>query len=181
MSSAPDSGHATLIKSLDLPAKVALLTAPYYSSHETADGSRPSEDDPARVDRFNQLLRDAAARHPDTVTVVADYNPLENPAGGPNFDRFGSDVLYRINIDNNGDAVPDITYDFRFTDQVRDANTFLYATGPITSGSSCPRCQGPMRRACAPAPRPRRDARHARSPRPEPGPQETPQHGANHC
>jgi len=70
---------------------------------------------------------------PDTVTVVANYSPFENPAGGPNFDRFGDDVLYRINVDNNGDAVPDIKYDFRFSTKVRDGNTFLYATGPVTT------------------------------------------------
>jgi len=70
---------------------------------------------------------------PDTVTLVANYVPLENPAGGPNFDRFGNDVLYRINVDNNGDAVPDIKFDFRFNTKIRNGNTFLYALGPVTS------------------------------------------------
>ncbi|MGI8680830.1 MAG: DUF4331 family protein, partial [Mycobacteriales bacterium] len=70
---------------------------------------------------------------PDSVTFVANYVPFENPSGGPNFDRFGDDVLYRINVDNNGDAVPDIKYDFRFNTTIRNGKTFLYATGPITS------------------------------------------------
>jgi len=69
---------------------------------------------------------------PNTVTLVANYVPFENPAGGPNFDRFGNDVLYRINVDNDGDAVPDIKYDFRFNTKIRNGNTFLYATGPVT-------------------------------------------------
>ena len=42
---------------------------------------------------------------PDTVTLVANWIPLELPAGGPNFSSFGDDVLYKINVDNNGDAV----------------------------------------------------------------------------
>ncbi|MBV9228745.1 MAG: DUF4331 domain-containing protein, partial [Chloroflexi bacterium] len=73
---------------------------------------------------------------PDTVTLITNYIPLEEPAGGPNFYEFGSDVLYEIHIDNDGDAVPDITYQFRFTTQVSNPNSFLYNTGPITSLTS---------------------------------------------
>jgi hypothetical protein len=70
---------------------------------------------------------------PDTVTIITNYIPLENPAGGPNFFEFGDDVLYSIYIDNDGDARPDITYQFRFDSQLRNPNTFLYNTGPIQS------------------------------------------------
>src|SRR5919202_644666 len=41
---------------------------------------------------------------PDSVTLVANYIPFQDPAGGPNFYRFGDGVLYEINVDNNGDA-----------------------------------------------------------------------------
>ena len=70
---------------------------------------------------------------PDTVTLIASFSPFEDPAGGPNFFKFGDNVVYEIKIDNNGDAVEDISYQFRFTSQVTNPNTFLYATGPITS------------------------------------------------
>jgi hypothetical protein len=70
---------------------------------------------------------------PDTVTLIANYVPLEEPAGGPNFYEFGNDVAYDINIDTDGDGYPDITYRFTFETEVRDENTFLYNTGPITS------------------------------------------------
>src|SRR5688572_1579502 len=70
---------------------------------------------------------------PDTVTLIANYVPLQEPAGGPNFYEFGDDVLYSINIDNDGDGKADIRYDFRFTTEVRNPNTFLYNTGPILS------------------------------------------------
>src|SRR5579859_3425659 len=73
---------------------------------------------------------------PDMVTLITNYIPLEGPAGGPNFYEFGDDVLYEIHIDNNGDAIPDITYQFRFQTQVRNEETFLYNTGPITSLNS---------------------------------------------
>src|SRR5581483_10189592 len=71
-----------------------------------------------------------------TVTLIANYIPLEAPAGGPNFFEFGDDVIYEIHIDNNGDSVADITYQFRFNTTVRNSDTFLYNTGPITSISS---------------------------------------------
>ena len=70
---------------------------------------------------------------PDTVTLVANWIPFEEPAGGPNFFNFGDDVLYQIHVDNNGDAEPDITYEWRFTTEIQNPNTFLYNTGPITS------------------------------------------------
>ncbi len=73
---------------------------------------------------------------PGTVTLIANYIPLEGPAGGPNFYAFGDDVLYEIHVDNNGDAEPDVTYQFRFTTELADPDTFLYNTGPITSLSS---------------------------------------------
>jgi len=70
---------------------------------------------------------------PDTVSLLATFIPFENPAGGPNFYRFGDDVLYTIYVDNNADAKPDITYNFQFTTKIMNPNTFLYNTGPIKS------------------------------------------------
>src|SRR6266851_216236 len=70
---------------------------------------------------------------PGTVTLIANYIPLQEPAGGPNFYEFGDDVRYEIHIDNTGDGRPDITYEFRFHTHTRDKNTFLYNTGPIKS------------------------------------------------
>ena len=72
----------------------------------------------------------------DTVTLIANYIPLQGPAGGPNFYEFGDDVLYEIHIDNNGDGRADISYQFRFSTTVRDPDTFLYNVGPIESLSS---------------------------------------------
>ena len=73
---------------------------------------------------------------PDTVTFLANYIPLQDPAGGPNFFEFGDDVCYRINISTSGRGAADIVYEFRFSTRVRDRDTFLYNTGRITSLSS---------------------------------------------
>jgi hypothetical protein len=72
----------------------------------------------------------------DTVTFIANYVPLQNPAGGPNFYEFGDDVLYAINIDTDGDGVADIVYQFTFESELEIPSTFLYNTGPIESLSS---------------------------------------------
>ncbi len=71
--------------------------------------------------------------HPDHVTLIANYVPLQAPDGGPNFYEFGDDVLYAINIDNDHDGDIDISYQFQFSSQITNPNTFLYNTGPITS------------------------------------------------
>ena len=70
---------------------------------------------------------------PNKVTFVSNWIPFEEPAGGPNFYAFAEGVRYDVNIDNDGDAQPDIIYRWRFRDRYRNPNTFLYNTGPVTS------------------------------------------------
>ena len=47
------------------------------------------------------------------VTLVANYGPLQDPYGGPNYYALDPDALYEIHVDNDGDAVEDITFQFR--------------------------------------------------------------------
>src|SRR5271168_4737820 len=70
---------------------------------------------------------------PDTVTLIANYIPLQGPAGGPNFYSFGDDVLYEIPIDKNGDGRADLSLRFRFQTVIADPNPFPYRVGPILS------------------------------------------------
>ncbi len=70
---------------------------------------------------------------PNLVTFATNFIPLEFPSSGPNFHRFDDNVLYEVMIDNNGDAVEDITYQFRFVTTVKNQSTFLYNTGVVTS------------------------------------------------
>ena len=69
----------------------------------------------------------------NTVTIITNYLPVEAPAGGPNFYEFDDACAYNVNIDNDGDGKPDVTYQFRFKTVITNPNTFLYNTGPITS------------------------------------------------
>jgi hypothetical protein len=68
---------------------------------------------------------------PDTVTLIANYVPLQAPDGGPNFYQFGDDVLYEIKVSHGGNGASEISYQFRFKSVVENPNTFLYNNGPI--------------------------------------------------
>jgi Domain of unknown function (DUF4331) len=70
---------------------------------------------------------------PDTVTLIANYIPLQKPDGGPNFYEFADDVLYEILIDTDGDGQRNISYEFRFTTVNTIPSSFLYNDGPITA------------------------------------------------
>ncbi len=70
---------------------------------------------------------------PDSTTLISNFTGFQEPGGGPNYFKFGDDVLYKIHIDNDGDAVEDITYEFRFSTTTVDPDNYLYATGPIES------------------------------------------------
>ena len=72
------------------------------------------------------------------LTIIANYSPFQEPAGGPNFFPFDDAVKYSIKVDNNGDGVADTTFDFRFQKHTKATNfaaipTFLYNDGPVTS------------------------------------------------
>jgi len=70
---------------------------------------------------------------PDTVTILANFIPLQGADGGPNFYEFGDDVLYEIHIVNRADNESGVTYQFRFHTKITNPDTFLYNTGPIAS------------------------------------------------
>ena len=69
---------------------------------------------------------------PNTVTLIANFIPKQEPMGGPYFYNFSPTALYEIHIDNNGDAREDITYQFRFRTEQR-GDSSLYNVGPIST------------------------------------------------
>src|SRR5258708_6673545 len=71
--------------------------------------------------------------NPTTSILFPNTFPLKGRPAALNFYEFGDDVLYEIKIDNDGDGVEDITYQFRFETELRNPNTFLYNTGRINS------------------------------------------------
>src|SRR5438552_7480123 len=87
--------------------------------------------DPTADDTDVYAFTAPEAQH--SLTVVANWVPFEDPAGGPNFYKFDPKARYYINIDNNGDGRYDVRYRFRFKDHVRNPNSFLYAAPTVDS------------------------------------------------
>lgn len=82
------------------------------------------------MDRFadntdTYAFRSVEAGREGFVTLMANYIPLQEPSGGPQWFRFDDTVLYEIKIDNTGDGIEDITYQFQFTTQIVNSNTVL--------------------------------------------------------
>jgi hypothetical protein len=128
---------STRVKAAGLAGAVLIaatsVTGVFASSHREAPliSGDPNADN-------TDLYAFVSPDKPNTLTVIANYVPLEEPAGGPNFFPFDDQVRYEIYIDNNGDGRPDTSYTFRFTSRNKATNfagipTFLYNDGPITS------------------------------------------------
>ena len=53
------------------------------------------------------------------VTLIANYIPLQDAYGGPNYFTLDPSARYRINIENDNDAVEDIVFEFKFTNNLK--------------------------------------------------------------
>jgi uncharacterized protein DUF4331 len=70
---------------------------------------------------------------PDKLTIVANWIPLEDPAGGPNFGKLDPKARYHVKIDNTGDGVEDVGYHWKFTSRFRNPESFLAYVPPVRS------------------------------------------------
>jgi hypothetical protein len=120
------TGVLAVLAALTAGAIAAALS--FGSSHREAPGTAldPTADN---TDLYAFTANDA----PGKLTVVANWIPFEDPAGGPNFYRFDDAARYWINIDNTGDGKPDVRYLFRFKTHYRNPGSFLYALPGVTS------------------------------------------------
>lgn len=66
------------------------------------------------------------------VTFVANYQPLQGPGDGPNFFTMDPEAIYEIHVDSNGDAVEDITYQFKFLNSLRNGTGVTLSVGGKT-------------------------------------------------
>jgi Domain of unknown function (DUF4331) len=126
-------------------ATVAMLAAAGMSLAAAVSGLGPSTAlasshreaplvaaDPA-IDNTD-LYAFVSPERPGYVTFIANWQPFEEPNGGPNFYPFATDAAYNIYVDNDGDGKPDATFRWTFQNiDKRGGNTFLYNNGPVTS------------------------------------------------
>ena len=76
--------------------------------------------------------------HPDRVTFIMNVDPFLEPSNGPNYFPFDPNVLYQIKIDNNHDALADVTFNIQFQTQIRAPQLFTGFAG-VGTGITAPK------------------------------------------
>ena len=111
-----------------LAAGALAVTGVFGSSHREAPKilTDPTADN---TDVYAFTAKDA----PGSLTVVANWIPLEEPAGGPYFGKLDPKARYYVKIDNTGDGYEDVAYRWQFKQRFRNPNSFLYAAPTVTS------------------------------------------------
>jgi hypothetical protein len=88
--------------------------APFISTVPKVDGT-----DLYMFRSYEDISADGTGGRSDFVTMIANYQPLQGPYGGPNYFSMDPNALYEIHVDNNGDAKEDITFQFRFKNTLK--------------------------------------------------------------
>ena len=97
--------------------------APFITGSPKVDGT-----DFYMFRSYEGVAANGSGGRSDYVTLLANYQPLQSPYGGPNYFQMDPNALYEIHVDNNGDAVEDITFQFRFKNNLKSI--------PLTIGSA---------------------------------------------
>jgi hypothetical protein len=133
--------RVVLFRLLACAVMLAAAGAPVWaSSHREAPGITEMP----KVDSTDfYMFRSYEPGREGYVTLIANYYPFQDPWGGPNYFALDPDAFYRIHIDNTGDGVEDITFQFRVAQLLRDlkvpvggqnVSVPLYNIGPISGG-----------------------------------------------
>ena len=120
----------------------ALLCAASFGSWASSHREAPLISGLPQLDATDlYMFRSYEAGRQDFVTILANYQPFQDPQGGPNFFMFNPNGLYEIHIDNNGDGVEDLTFQFQFQNTSKSTalpvggksvKIPLITSGPIT-------------------------------------------------
>jgi len=133
----PFTPMSTIRKILLVAVIVVLVAAPFISQFASVSASSHREAPLISQDPLadnTDLYAFVSPDRPDTVTMIANYIPFETPASGPGFFSFDPNAVYSVYVDNNGDAVPDVTFSFQFKTTIANTNTFLSHLGNAGPG-----------------------------------------------
>jgi hypothetical protein len=111
-----------------LAAGTLAVTGASSSSHREAPKilADPTADN---TDVYAFTAKDA----PGSLTVVANWIPFEEPAGGPYYGKLDPGARYYVKIDNTGDGVEDVAYRWKIKQKFRNPDSFLYAAPQVTT------------------------------------------------
>ena|GEM_PF-95004 len=118
--------ETTPMKLTRMPARLAALSAiPLALSlmagvaHGSSHREAPFITTAPKVDATDfYMFRSYEEGRSEYVTLLANYLPLQDAYGGPNYFAMDPNALYEIHVDNNGDAKEDITFQFRFRNRL---------------------------------------------------------------
>ncbi|MGI4879746.1 MAG: DUF4331 domain-containing protein [Janthinobacterium lividum] len=133
-----------LIAGSALAAAMALAAPAMASSHREA----PNITKMPKVDNTDvYAFTSYEPGRQDFVTIIANFQPGENPGDGPNYYTMDPDAIYEIHVDNNGDAAEDLTFQFKFSNALvndkgitlnvggKDLSIALRQIGPVSTPS----------------------------------------------
>jgi len=116
----------TLLAALIAISCSTLFSTAIASSHREA----PFITENPKVDATDfYMFRSYETGREGYVTLIANYNPLQDAYGGPNYFSMSPDALYEIHIDNDGDAIEDITFQFTFSHELGNSGAGLALNG----------------------------------------------------
>jgi hypothetical protein len=81
---------------------------------------------------------------PSKVTLILNVDPFLEPANGPTLFPFDPDILYEINVDNDHDAVADVTFQFRFVTEYQLPDIYTSVVGIGDTGANAPGTSNPV-------------------------------------
>jgi hypothetical protein len=111
---------------------LGLIGLPFVA-HASSHREAPQITETPKVDGTDfYLFRSYEPNKDDTVTVIANYLPLQDAYGGPNYFTLDPKAVYDLHIDNNGDAAEDLTFRFRVTNTIQDVSI---PTGLMSGGA----------------------------------------------
>ncbi len=123
---------------------LALLALTYGTAAASSHREAPAIAGNPRVDSTDlYMFNSYESGRTGMVTLIANYYPFQDPWGGPNYFALDPDAFYRIHIDNTGDGIEDITFQFRVASTLRGLTVPvggqqvpvpLLNIGPITGG-----------------------------------------------
>ncbi|MCL1477962.1 MULTISPECIES: DUF4331 domain-containing protein [unclassified Marinobacter] len=111
----------TIIKRSALAIAVTSVCLSAGLSHASSHREAPFITEVPKVDGTDfYMFRSYESGREDYVTLIANYLPLQDAYGGPNYFDMDEDALYEIHIDNSGNAQEDLTFQFQFTTTLND-------------------------------------------------------------
>ncbi|MDT0618041.1 DUF4331 domain-containing protein [Salinisphaera sp. P385] len=124
--------HPIIGTAATLAVTLAAGSAAFASSHREA----PFITEKPKVDGTDfYMFRSYESGREDFVTLIANYQPLQDAYGGPNYFTMDEDARYEIHVDNDGDTVEDLTFRFEFDNEYRNASL---PVGPDNSPVTIP-------------------------------------------